>query len=619
MRILFVVALLALSTGVFGLTPHPRLLAVQADFDRLREGVKSNPVLARWYAKLRAEGDTDLKKPPFRYELRDGVRLLMVSRDVLRLVTVESLLYQVGRDARDRDRAWAELDNVAKFPDWHPAHFLDVAEMAAAVALGYDWLASDLTADQRTELRTALVEKALKPAAPFLEKKTGWASVTNNWNFVCNGGITLAALAVADEEPHWVEELLPLTLASLPRALAGYAPDGAWNESPGYWDYGTSYLVELIAALQTAEGSDSGLLQTPGLDRTGDFALAMTGPNRSVFGFGDVGGTMGRVSAPALWYLAKVYNKPAYAAARVLEADRRPDPLDLLWYDGDSVARGQHAATLPLDQRFRRVEAVTLRSSWTDPEGIFVGFKGTAFPDRNHTDLDNGTVFFGALGQVWATELGADDYNLPGYFDMNGKHPANRWNYYRKRAEGQNTLVINPGLGPDQRPEAPAPLVGFGSGAEGWAVADLTQAWPGTVDVRRGIRLFDGRTKVLIQDEVHLVRPGDVWWFLHLEKGVNVTLDPDGRSVILSRPDQTGKVWVHLIGGPPELRFELRDAVPLPTSPQVEQNPNTGIKKLVLHAQALKDGVWAVELVPTRMEAANLAPDPVLTPLLVWF
>ena len=67
------------------------------------------------------------------------------------------------------------------------------------------------------------------------------------------------------------------------------------------------------------------------------------------------------------------------------------------------------------------------------------------------------------------------------------------------------------------------------------------------------------------------------------------------------------------------MRFELRDAVPLPTSPQVEQNPNTGIKKLVLHAQALKDGVWAVELVPTRMEAANLEPDPVLTPLLVWF
>ena len=49
--------------------------------------------------------------------------------------------------------------------------------------------------------------------------------------------------------------------------------------------------------------------------------------------------------------------------------------------------------------------------------------------------------------------MGPDDYNLPGYF---GKR---RWNYYRLRAEGHNTLTIDD---ENQEPAAKAPLIAYG-------------------------------------------------------------------------------------------------------------------------------------------------------------
>jgi hypothetical protein len=598
--------------------PHPRLLASRADFDRLRSGVVSDPVLKAWYARLRTEGDALVKKPPYRYELRDGVRLLMVSRDVLRVVTTEALLYKIGGDPKDLARAWAELDNVARFGTWHPAHFLDVAEMAAAVALGYDWLYDDLSADQKTELRAALVEKALTPAAPYLQASQGWAAVTNNWNFVCNGGITLASLAIADEDPSWLNRLLPLTLKSLPKALAGYAPDGAWNESPGYWDYGTTYLVELIASLQLSLGSDFGLLQTPGLDKTGLFAAAMSGPGRYFFGFGDVGGPRGWVSSPALWYLGKVFHQPLDGWARRAAVGGRPLALDLLWYDPDQVSSTPGESGLSTDLAFRRVEVATFRASWSDPDSLFVGFKGTAFPDRNHTDLDSGTVFVGVFGSVWVTDLGSDDYNLPGYFTMDAKKADNRWNLYRKRAEGHNTLVINPGRGPDQLLGAYAPMTVFHPGTDdAWAIVDLTKVYPGTKSVQRGVKL-PRKESVLIQDEVHLKAPGDIWWFLHLEKDVSAAVAEDGRSAVLSKPKTGDTVLVRLVSASPEDKFSVADAVPLPTSPQVRQNQNDGYRKLVLQEHSRADATWAVEIIPRRAGSPEPAGPAPLVPLAQW-
>ena len=51
-----------------------------------------------------------------------------------------------------------EMKAVAAFPDWNPSHFLDVAEMTNALAIGYDWLYDDLTPTDRATIRAAIVE-----------------------------------------------------------------------------------------------------------------------------------------------------------------------------------------------------------------------------------------------------------------------------------------------------------------------------------------------------------------------------------------------------------------------------------------------------------------------------
>ena len=94
-----------------------------------------------------------------------GPRLLAVSRTVLDRVLTLALLYRLDGDRRWVARAREELLAAAAFSDWNPDHFLDVAEMAHAFAIGYDWMYDALTPDDRTMIRRALVDKGLQPAA----------------------------------------------------------------------------------------------------------------------------------------------------------------------------------------------------------------------------------------------------------------------------------------------------------------------------------------------------------------------------------------------------------------------------------------------------------------------
>ena len=72
---------------------------------------------------------------------------------------------------------------------------------------------------------------------------------------VCNGGLVVAALAVADDEPELARCVLENALNSAPLALATYAPDGGWLEGPSYWKYATCYAVAMMAALVSATGA----------------------------------------------------------------------------------------------------------------------------------------------------------------------------------------------------------------------------------------------------------------------------------------------------------------------------------------------------------------------------
>ena len=424
----------------------------------------------------------------------------------------------------------------------------------------------------------------------------------HNWNQVCNGGIGMGALALADVEPDLAGETLHGALESIQLAMAEFAPDGAWQEGPGYWNYATLYNVVFLAGLQTALGTDFGLSQIGQFPQTGLFPIYLTGPLGRTFNYADGGDHS--IFASQMFWLARQFKQPVFAWYE--RQTTSPSALDLLWYD--PAGTSPKAAGLPLDKRFRGAEVAVLRSDWESPQALFVGFKA-GDNKANHSHLDLGSFVFDAAGVRWAVDLGADDYNLPGYFG------GQRWNYYRLRAEGQNTLVINPGHGPDQDPAANTQIPRFESTpGRSFAIADLTPAYAKQARrVWRGIALLN-REQLLVQDEIQAAEPVELWWFMHTPASVRI--GDHGRTATLQ---QVGAQLHAEILSPPGATFQIMEAQPLETSPHPDrQAKNERIRKLAIHLTGVTNSQLSVLLVPKPSKDTGTAQAPKLAALSEW-
>ena len=116
---------------------HPRLIASDDDVARLRELVRSDSFAAGLYASLKRQAEQILGQPPVVHRLI-GPRLLDQSRLCLDRVYTLAMVYRMSGETKYLDYAVTELRAAAAFPDWNPSHFLDVAEMSHAFAIGYD-------------------------------------------------------------------------------------------------------------------------------------------------------------------------------------------------------------------------------------------------------------------------------------------------------------------------------------------------------------------------------------------------------------------------------------------------------------------------------------------------
>jgi hypothetical protein len=324
-----------------------------------------------------------------------------------------------------------------------------------------------------------------------------------------------------------------------------------------------------------------------------------------------------------MWWLATRFRQPGYAwYARTYCVG---GPLDILWYD--ATLDMTRPKDLPLDRYFRNSEVVMMRSAWDDPNAVSVDFKA-GDNKANHSHLDLGSFIVDALGVRWACDLGGDDYNMPGYFG------DKRWTYYRLRAEGHNTLVMNTGqtsTAPDQAPKAVAPIVKFDSRpGRVVAIADLSATYAGMArQASRGVALIDRKT-VLVQDEVQAARPSDVWWFMTAPTastgrgrrraaeatGVSIELGKDPSQAMLGK--DKSRLWVHIVA-PRGAKFEILDARPLPTSPNPsEQNANRGVRKLAIHLTGVTSLGLTVEMVPLREGEKPPAQAAKVKPLAEW-
>ena len=118
---------------------HPRLFLRAEDEEKLNARVTGDPLLKSALDHVSALSDAILPLPVLE-RVQVGRRLLDVSRTALRRILYLSFAYRMTKDRRYLERARKEMLACANFKDWNPSHFLDVAEMTAALAIGYDWL-----------------------------------------------------------------------------------------------------------------------------------------------------------------------------------------------------------------------------------------------------------------------------------------------------------------------------------------------------------------------------------------------------------------------------------------------------------------------------------------------
>lgn len=482
------------------------------------------------------------------------------------------------------------------------------------VAIGYDWLFPYWSQARKNTMTNAMVAKGFGP---------GWTdSYGNNIGVLINAGHLLATLAVGTANESVAESKLGSAIGRLNTKIDKWdANAGAWYEGTDYgiltkWGFGPGMM-----GMETALGSTWGVSRIRGVSAAAREPLHIASNTRQRFTFSDVGTGTENAMGWANWWARR------FDAPEVFDFSRQvgSSAFNALLVPETTISPAN--AGLPLDCAFRGPvdsaggyfeEVVTLRENWTDPKATFVGgLGGTYF---SHGCLQSGSFQLCARGVKWFIDLSSENYSVPNHNTTTpNPNGADRWDYYRWRAEGHNCLIINPTANPDRIWNAPyAPLIAYQSAPNGqrsFAIWDLSKNITGVTKVQRGIQLFSQRKQVLIQDEIVNPTPATCWWFAHCSIGSNsIAIAPDGASVTLT--SGTERLWGRIISGGGT--FAVMPSAPLPTSPNPAQNSANPNPKLAIKLTGVTNttlAVWFVPLAPGENPPTNF---PALTPLNTW-
>ena len=589
---------------------HPRLLVKAADVETLKQNMSENATMKAWADQIISEADSYIEAGKLEYDLPDGLRLLTISRKAWNRMLAYSVAHLLTDESKYVDAAWRDAEEICtNYPDWNDyQHFLDTGEMAFAIAIAYDMFYGDFTEEQKAVLRAGMIKNAFEPG---LLAYTGahpngyWINGDDNWTSVCAGGLLSAAIAMADEEDTapYCEILLGQTVQSFEYISSLFYPDGAWYESTSYLTYTTEFMWAGIGSLMNATGRNYGLLDAPGMSQAPNFMLAMHGTAMGAFNFHD-GGASFTMNGSTLW-LAKVLGVDGFQEQYMMLAESLSMPqalqgIELFTYD--PVQDGQECE-VPLDNYFRGADTGTMRSDWSKYgiwAGVHAGQNGI-----DHDNLDLGEFIFEADGIRWVTDLGADNYNLYGYFSKEG------YNIYRKRPESNNCLLINPRTNYfGQSYSCTSEVLAQVSKDRGaMMVFDLSDAYALDANsVVRGFMLGDDRRSFTIRDEVKgLADNSTVYWFMNLSSEIlDIDIDSEAKTVFFTSLD--GKQLLLSFETNADYEIGTMACVPLPTSPTVSgMADDSKYSKLYIKMTASGELNLTVKLVPQMGYTGDIA------------
>jgi hypothetical protein len=535
--------------------------------------------------------------------------------------------FDAGRADRDRVErmatAWWLTGNPA-----YPARVMQVMLNAQAnadhtvkwkgltisiTALGYDWLYPAWTPAERTTLTNYLATKALNSQGN---------SYGNNIGMINDGGFIMASLALGTANEGAAEPDLSQAVSQLAGKVNQFnANAGAWLEGTDYGIFAKWGFAPAMESLETALGSSFAVGRTAGLFMARREPLHIASNTRQRFTFSDVGTASHNAVGWANWWARRFDALEVYDFSRQVGTSPRnalvlpettlsPASVGL---NPDQAFRGPADASPVVFQ-----DVATLRQNWTDTKATFVGGMGGTY--MSHGMLQSGTFQMSARGVNWFVDLKSESYDVPNHNGTTPVSGADRWDYYRNRAEGHNCLIVNPTSQPDRIwNAASAPMIAYQSAQNGqrsFAIWDLTNNITGVTKVQRGIQLLGQRKQVLIQDEIVHPTATTCWWFAHfVNTGTTATISGDGSSVTLQ--NGTERLWGKIVSGGGV--WTVRTARPLPTSPNpAEAYTNSIYSKLAIQLTGVTNTTLAVWFVPLAPGENPPATTPAITPLNAW-
>ncbi|MDR2232861.1 MAG: heparinase II/III family protein [Tannerella sp.] len=552
------------------LPPHPRILLLQGEEQQVKANIAAEPAWANIHQTIINECDKMVALKELDRVLT-GRRLLSVSREALRRIFYLSYAFRMTGESKYFQKAEKEMLAVSAFKDWNPSHFLDVAEMTMAVAIGYDWLYGELPESSRQTIRDGIFSKGIDPS--FNSTDAWFIGAENNWNQVCNAGITFGALAIHEDMPELSKMLIDRAVESIRLPMGDYAPDGAYPEGYSYWGYGTSFNVMFLSAIEKLLHTDFGLSEIPGFMETAGYMMNMTGvaSPKLCFNYADCGAT-GVLNPAMFWFAAKSGDTSLLWEERgMMESDKgigrdRLLPAVMIWGSQINVASIQPpSGKMWVGQGITPVALI--RTSRTSPEAIFVGFKGGT-ASSSHAHMDAGSFVMEADGVRWAMDFGMEDYNSlesQGVDIWNRQQDGQRWQVFRYNNFVHNTLTVNGQL---HRVDGYAKIDSHSDAPDFMhAVSDLSAIFEGQLaHCKRGIAIVNQQF-VTVRDELEtLDAETTVRWTLLTSADATIT----GRNVIELKKD--GK----------RLKIEVVEPVGITiktwptTSPNTYDTPNPG-------------------------------------------
>lgn len=590
-------------------TSHPRLFLRSGEEKALLENIGRDSVWTRMHRAVLAECDTMCDIAPMERTL-DGPRLHAVSCEVLRRVLFLSYAWRMTGEEKFAARAEREMLHVCGFTDWNPSHFLDVAEMSTALAIGYDWLYERLPQSSRDTIVSNIIRKGLDPAEdPFLSAVfVTRPSRTCNWGQVCNGGMAIAAIALATENPVQSGRIIERSgkLMMLPMEKE-YPPQGCYPEGFGYWAFGTQYNILFLAAMEKWFGEESieRYLAVPGFIESGNFSQQLITPSLRTFGYSDNSTRIylepaviwfnTRRADPRMYYMQKkLFEKYEQTHSYVKTIKNRLIPMMLIWGAGcgEAPAVSLDGAKAPAECFYLGKgdnDVCVMRSSWDDG-AAYLGFK-SGRANNPHGHMDIGSFYFEKGGVRWSLDLGSDHYGdiAAAHVNMfNMAQDSPRWTVLTKYNNFAHSTTF-----PDavlQKVDAQCEIGSYRDGVlVKWAQSDLTPLYPEVLDslVRRAS--LRGR-KVVVRDFVKAGQePCRMVWTMTTEA---VSAVRNGKEILLTAAG--GQTLRLKVGS--DFNWEM-DFAPVEQN-NCYENPSDGISwlRIVYTVSSGKEGRFKVKM-----------------------